>query len=246
MQSTWVWSWSRKIPHTSGQLSPCATTTEPGCPRASVPQLKSSPSLPQLGKAHAQQWNQNPAQPKIKIKLKENSFKVYPQIKDEYPQRNKELVKTEGKKRPKTQQKRGQNTQILHQELYYPEIDGETVETVSNFIFLGSKVTADGDCSHEIKRHSLLGRKVMTNLNSILKSRDITLLTKVRLVKAMVFSSSHVWMWELDCEESWAPKTDAFELGYWRRLLRVPWTARRSNQSFWRRSALGFLWKEWC
>ena len=82
------------------------------------------------------------------------------------------------------------------------EIDGETVETVSDFIFLGSKITVDSDCSHEIKRCLLLGRKVMTNLDSILKSRDITLPTKVRLVKAMVFSCGHVWMWELDCEET--------------------------------------------
>ena len=111
------------------------------------------------------------------------------------------------------------------------EIDGETVETVSDFIFLGSKITADCDFSHEIKRHLLLGRKVMTNLDSILKSRDITLTTKVRLVKAMVFS---VVMY--GCE-SWTVKKaenrriDAFELWCWRRLLRVPWTARRSNQS---------------
>ena len=81
------------------------------------------------------------------------------------------------------------------------EIDGETVETMSDFIFGGSKITADGDCSHEIKRRLLLGRKVMTNLDSILKSRDITLPRKVRLVKAMVFSNGHVWMFELDCEE---------------------------------------------
>ena len=110
------------------------------------------------------------------------------------------------------------------------EIDGETVETVSDFILGGSKITADGDCSHEIKRRLLLGRKVMTNLDSILKSRDITLSTKVRLVKAMVFP---VVMY--GCE-SWTLKKaehriDAFELWCWRRLLRVPWTARRSNQS---------------
>ena len=109
--------------------------------------------------------------------------------------------------------------------------DGETVETMSEFIFWGSKVTADGDCSHEIKRHLLRGRKVMTNLDSILKSRHITLPTKVRLVKAMVFP---VVMCGCD---SWTVKKaehrriDAFELWYWRRLLRVPWTARRSNQS---------------
>ena len=82
------------------------------------------------------------------------------------------------------------------------QIDGETVETVSDFIFWGSKITADGDCSHEIKRRLLLGREVMTNLDSIFKSRDITLPTKVRLVKAMFFSSIHAWMQELDCEES--------------------------------------------
>ena len=111
------------------------------------------------------------------------------------------------------------------------EIDGETVETVSDFILGGSKITTDGDCSHEIKRHLLLGRKVMTNLDSIFKSRDITLLTKVRLFKAMVFP---VVMYE--CESSTVKKAerqriDAFELWCWRRLLRVPWTARRSNQS---------------
>ena len=111
------------------------------------------------------------------------------------------------------------------------EIDGETVETGSDFILGGSKITADGDYSHEIKRRLLLGRKVMTNLDSILKSRDITLPTKVRLVKAMVFP---VVMYE---RESWTVKKaecqriDAFELWCWRRLLRVPWTARRSNQS---------------
>ena len=111
------------------------------------------------------------------------------------------------------------------------EIDGETVETVSDFNFLGSKITADGDCSHEIERRLLLGRKVMTNLDSILKSRDITLPTKVYLVKGMVFP---VVMYEC---ESWTIKKaehrriDAFELWCWRRLLRVPWTARRSNQS---------------
>ena len=110
------------------------------------------------------------------------------------------------------------------------EIDGKTVETVSDLILGGSKITADGECSHEIKRRLLLGRKVMTNLDSILKSRDITLPTKVHLVKAMVFL---VVMY--GCE-SWIVKKaehrrfDAFELWCWRRLLRVPWTARRSNQ----------------
>ena len=111
------------------------------------------------------------------------------------------------------------------------QIGGETVEIVSDFIFLGSKITADGDCSHEIKRCLLPGRKVMTNLDSILKSRDITLPTKVHLVKAIVFP-----MVMYGCE-SWTVKkverqrTDTFELWCWRRLLRVPWTARRSNQS---------------
>ena len=111
------------------------------------------------------------------------------------------------------------------------QIDGEIVETVSDFIFLGSKITADGDCSHEIKRRLLLGRKVMANLDSILKSRDINLPAKVHLVKAMVFP---VVMYGF---ESWTVKKaehqgiDAFELQCWRRLLRVPWTARRSNPS---------------
>ena len=111
------------------------------------------------------------------------------------------------------------------------EIDGETVETMSDFILGGSKIIADGDCSHEIKRRLLLGRKVMTNLDSIFKSRDITLPNKVRLVKDMVFP---VVMYAC---ESWTVKKaerqriDAFELWCWRRLLRVPWTARRSNQS---------------
>ena len=108
------------------------------------------------------------------------------------------------------------------------EIDGETV---SDFIFLGSKVTADGDCSHEIGRHLLLERKAMTNLDSMLKSRDITLLTKVRLVKAMVFP---VVMYGCECwtvKKAECKSIDAFELWCWRRLLRVPWTVRRSNQS---------------
>ena len=90
------------------------------------------------------------------------------------------------------------------------KIDGETVETVADFIFGGSKITEDCECSYEIKRRLLLGRKVMTNLDSILKSRDITLSTKVHLVKAYGFSSGHVWMWELDCEESWAPNNWCF------------------------------------
>ena len=111
------------------------------------------------------------------------------------------------------------------------EIDGETVETVTAFILGGSKITADGDCSHEIKRHFLLGRKVITNLDSILKGRDITLLRKVYLVKTMVFPVVMYGCesWTIKKAECW--RIDAFELWCWRRLLRVPWTARRSNQS---------------
>ena len=110
------------------------------------------------------------------------------------------------------------------------QIDGETVETMRDFIFLGSKITADGDCSHEIKRHLLLGRKSMTNLDNIIKSRGIILPTKVHRVKAMVFPVV------MDGCESWTirkaehERIDAFELWCWRRLLRVPWTARRSSQ----------------
>src|SRR5574341_1380723 len=111
------------------------------------------------------------------------------------------------------------------------EIDGETVETVSDFIFLGSKITADGDCSHEIKRCLLLGRKVMTNLDSIFKSRDITLPTNVHLVKARVFPVVMYGCESWTIKKAEGQRIDAFELWCWRRLLRVPWTARRSNQS---------------
>ena len=111
------------------------------------------------------------------------------------------------------------------------EIDGETGETVTDFILGGLKITADGDCSHEIKRRYLLGRKVMTKLNSMLKSRDITLPTKVRLVKNVVFPlvmhGCESWI----IKKAWHRRIDAFELWCWRRLLRVPWSARRSNQS---------------
>ena len=123
------------------------------------------------------------------------------------------------------------------------QIDGETMEPVADFTFLGSKITADGDCSHEIKRCLLFGRKVMTNLDSILKSRDITLPTKVCLVKAMVFP---VVMY--GCE-SWtimkaeAQRIDVFEQWYWRRLLRVSWTARRSNQLILRKLVLTIHWR---
>ena len=124
------------------------------------------------------------------------------------------------------------------------QIDEEIMKTMKDFISLSSRITADGDGSHEIKRCLLLGRKAMTNLDRVLKSRDITLLTQVRLVKAMVFP---VVMY--GCE-SWTMKKAehqriaAFELWCWRRLVRVPWTARKSNQSILRRSALGFLWKD--
>ena len=111
------------------------------------------------------------------------------------------------------------------------QIDGETVETVSDFIVLGSKITADGDCSHEIKRYLLFGRKVMTNLDSILKSKDITLSTKVCLVKAMVFPVVMYGCESWTIKKAECRRIDAFELWCWRRLLRVPWTARRSNQS---------------
>ena len=111
------------------------------------------------------------------------------------------------------------------------QIDGETVETVADIILGGSKITADGDCSHEIKRRLLLGRKVMTNLDSILKSRDITLSTKVCLVRAMVFPIVMYGCESWTIKKAERQRIDAFELWCWRRLLRVPWTARRSNQS---------------
>ena len=124
------------------------------------------------------------------------------------------------------------------------QINGETVETVRDFIFLGSKITADDDCSHEIKRSQFLGGKAMTKLDSILKSRDVTLSTKVCLVKAMVFPVV------MHGCESWTMKkaehrrTDAFELWCWRRLLRVPWTAGRSSQSILMKSVLNIHWKD--
>ena len=127
------------------------------------------------------------------------------------------------------------------------QIDGETVETVSDFILGGSKITANVDCSHEIKRHFLLGRKVMTNLYSILKSRDITLPTKVCLVKAMVSSSSHVWMWELDYKESWVPKNLCFWTVVLEKTVESPLDFKeirtvhpKGNQSW------IFNWKDWC
>ena len=128
------------------------------------------------------------------------------------------------------------------------QIDGETVETVTDFIFLVSKITADGDSSHEIKRHLLLGRKVMTNLESLLKSRDITLPTKVHLVKAMVFPVVMYGCESWTIKKSEPRRIDAFKLWCWRRLLRVPGTARRSNQSILKEispeySLEGLMWK---
>ena len=111
------------------------------------------------------------------------------------------------------------------------QIDGETVKTVSDFILGGFKITVDSDCNHEIKRHLLLGRKVMTNLDSILKSRDITLPTKVHLVKALVFPLLMYGCESWTVKKAECQRTDAFELWFWKRFLRVPWTARRSNQS---------------
>ena len=124
------------------------------------------------------------------------------------------------------------------------QIDGETVQTVADFIFLGSKITADGDCSHEIKRHVLLGRKVMTNLDSILKSRDITLPTKLHLVKAMVFPVVMYGCENWTRKKAECQRIDSFELRCWRKLLRVPWTARRSNQSILKEISPGVHWKD--
>ena len=150
--------------------------------------------------------------------------------------------KRRGTKEPSDESKRGewkaglklniQKTKIMASSpITSWQIDAETTETVTDFIFLGSKITADGDCSHEIKRHLLLGRKAMTNLDIIFKSRDITLPTKVHIVKAMVFLIVMYGCerWTIKKAEHW--RSDAFELWFWERLLRVPWTARRSNQS---------------
>ena len=135
------------------------------------------------------------------------------------------------------------------------QAEGETVETVADFIFLGSKITADGGCSHEIKRCLLLGRKVMTNLDSILKSRDktnkqtkksrdITLPTRVHLVKAMVFPVVMYGYESWTVKKAECRKIEAFELWCWRRLLRIPWTARRSNQSILKEISPGCYWKD--
>ena len=117
---------------------------------------------------------------------------------------------------------------------------------MTDFIFWGSKITADGDCSHEIKRRLLLRRKVMTNIDSILKSRDVTLPTKVCLVKAMVFPVVMYGCESWTIKKSEHQRVDAFELWCWRRLLKVPWTARRFNHPSWRKSVLNIHWKDWC
>ena len=126
------------------------------------------------------------------------------------------------------------------------QIDGETMETVADFILGGSEIIADGDCSHEIKRCLLLGRKAITKLDSILKSRDITLPTKVCLVKAMVFPVVKYGYESWTIKKAECQRIDAFELWCWRRFLRVPWTARRSNQSILKESVLNIHWKDWC
>ena len=127
------------------------------------------------------------------------------------------------------------------------EIDRETVETVSDCILGGSRITADGDCSHEIKRRLLLQRKVMTNLDSILKSRDITLPTKVRLVKALVFSSSHVWMWELDDKQSWVPKNWSFSTVVLEKILESLLDCKEIQPVHPKgNSVLNIHWKNWC
>ena len=128
--------------------------------------------------------------------------------------------------------------------MYSWEIDGETVEIVSDFIVLGSKITADGDCSHEIKRCLLLGRKVMTNLDSIFKSRGISLPSKVCLVKAMVFPVVMYGCESWTVKKAECQRINAFEMWCWRRHLRVSWIARRSNQSILNRSVLGVHWKD--
>ena len=126
------------------------------------------------------------------------------------------------------------------------QIDGETLETARDFIFLGSKITADGDCSHEIKRRLLLGRKAMTNLDRVLKSRDIILPTKVHLVKAMVFPVVMYGCERWTIKKAEGQRIDAFELWCWRRLMRVPWTARRSNQSILKEVSPLIHWKDCC
>ena len=124
------------------------------------------------------------------------------------------------------------------------QIQGGKVQAVTDFLFLGSKITVNGDCNHEIRRRLLLGRKAMTNLDSVLKTKDITLPTKVHVVKAMVFPVAMCRCKNWTIKKAECQRTDAFELSCWRRLLRVPWKARRSNQSIFRKSPLNTLWKD--
>ena len=126
------------------------------------------------------------------------------------------------------------------------QIEGEKVEAVTNFLFWGSKIIVDGDCSHEIKRCLLLGGKAMTNLDSILKSKDITLLTNFCIVKALIFPVVMCGCERWTIKKAECQRIDAFELWCWRRLLRVTWTTSRSNQSVLKKSTLNIHWKEWC
>ena len=125
------------------------------------------------------------------------------------------------------------------------QIEGEKVEAVTDLVFLVSKITMNSDCSHEIKRRLLLGRKVMTNLDNILKKQRHYFANKGPSSQSYGFSSSHVWMWELDKKKAEHQRIDAFELWCWRRLLRVSWTARRSNQSILKETTLNIHWKDW-
>ena len=134
---------------------------------------------------------------------------------------------------------------VSHLYVFFGEMSSSLAHfLIGLFIFLGSKITADGDCSHEMKRRLLLGRKVMTNLDSILKSRDITLPTKVHLVKGMIFPVIMYGCESWNIKKAEHRRIDGFELWFWRKLLRVPWTARRSNQSILNEISLGILWKE--
>ena len=140
-----------------------------------------------------------------------------------------------------------QNTKIMASgPITSRQKDGETMETVVDFIFWGSKITVDGDCSHEIKRRLLLGRKARTNLDSVLKGKDISLPTKVRIVKAIIFPAVMYGCESWTIKKGECQRINTFELWCWRRLLRVPWTARRSNQSIQRKSTLNINWNGWC
>ena len=160
--------------------------------------------------------------------------------KDELKSLLMEIKEESGKSCFKTQHLKNQDHGI--QSHHFMASKGEKVEAVTDFIFLGSKITLNNDCSHEIKRHLLLGRKVMTNLDSILKSRDITWLTKVCLVKVMVFPGVMYESWTIKKTEH--QRIDAFQLWCWRRLLRVPWIARGSNQSILKEISLEYSLKD--